>query len=382
MNKTINTSLTTLFLSCFAHNAMAAEEHNVYGLEVQYEHNDNVRRTMDEQDDQAVVFKPMMQLYAGKGVSQFSLDYQGTIRRYNELSSFDHEEHAAVATYKYDPTARFNGDLIVSYVQRQELPGDTNAPIQTNISEFNQETLTRAIARVAYGTRESKGQIEFEGRFQKSEFDTNEQSFRDNDSTRLLGRYYHRVAPKTRAFIEASYEDYEYGETFNQTNTLIIVRGGLEWQISGKTWGFFKIGYLDRDYEDEELIDVDGLSYHADMVWQPASHTLVRLFNSRDTLDSAIVGETGYIIDRHAITLTHELTQRLALEANAGIGFYDFQSPAREDTRVDYGLSLEYDLSERFFLGAGIKHASRDSDIMTFEFEGTQVYVSIGVLLD
>ncbi len=382
MNKTINTSLTTLCLLSMSFGTLAAEKRNVYSVEVAAENDDNVTRTIEKRDDTAFSIAPSVEIYAGKGTNQFSFVYDGYLKRYDELDSFDYDEHKATLSYAFDPTARFNGGIQLTYDQRQELPGETNAPVIPTLTEFNQEKRKTAQFNVAYGTNRSIGQLVLEGRLQDSEFDNNEQSFRDNDSKRLAVRYFYRFAPKTRGFIETSYEDVNYDGEFDQSSNLLQVRGGVEWEITGKTSGFVKIGHQRRDYDNDTLLDLSGLSYSVDLIWRPNSFTMVRLVNSRDISDSAVEELNGYIVDRHAVSVSHELTPRLLVKANAGIGFYDIDTPEHDDTRVDLGLSFEYELTSRIDITLGVKHASRDSDLIDFEFDATQAQLGIRMKVD
>ena len=147
---------------------------------------------------------------------------------------------------------------------------------------------------------------------------------------------------------------------------------GAEWEITGKTTGSGKIGYVNKDFDDASRADDQLVSWQGQISWQPRSYSTVTLTISRQPAET---NGTGSVIesDTNSLVWVHDWRSYLHSRVTAGFGTEAYGSNPRRDTQRFYSAGVSYDLHRWMNLSASFSHDSRNSNVGQYDY-GRNVY--------
>lgn len=349
------------------------------------EADDNVLRKPNPDQDKAFKVTPEAILLNNFGKHQFLVSYNGEYATYTENSKLNYDNHDARAGLRLAHSTRLSSEFGLSYQDQIEEAGSSNSSTIL-INSFNKFNRTAGLANITYGTPESTGQAIIGLDYSQQRYTNNLQEFRDVDQSNITGTFYYRIAPKTRILLEASLRDFAYvntttigGITFsNQSSEEYILLSGVEWDLTGKTSGTFKLGYQSRTYEEESFSDIDGLSYSLDMVWSPNTYSQVTIGASRRIEESAQLASGGFVTTDYNIGLNHEIKTRTKISIDYTFGTSDIKSTRkRTDKRHNFKLAVTYDLNSWLDTELYYQYEKRDSDLALFRFKSNLIGISL-----
>jgi hypothetical protein len=212
------------------------------------------------------------------------------------------------------------------------------------------------------------------------EYDQAGQQFRDRSTWRGMGELGFEFSPGYSAFGRVIINDRDY-DSVQQTTGVSQDSDGYTFAagisselgnlISGNAW----VGYMDQDYENFQT--VDGISFGADLSWEPTTLTTVRVSAYRNIGDSASPGVGGILTTGGGIGVDHELTRDLDLTADLNFASGDYEANVREDDTVGVSIGLDYQMTRK--LGCSIKYAYDDRDSNVGSNDYTDNTVTFGV---
>ncbi|QPG05129.1 outer membrane beta-barrel protein [Salinimonas marina] len=304
------------------------------------------------------------------------VSYDGHYRAYKEYSKLDFVLHDFAAGARFDHTARFTTSFNVHYADQIELPGDTNA-IAVARDKYIELSNKRLNVAGIYGTDKSIGQLKVEVATGEYDFNLAEQAYRDNTYNQATTTFFYRLAPKTRAFVEAGYADYDHQQLAQrpvQSNEVRTLRGGLEWKVTGKTTGSFQLGYQERDYDAAVFSDLSGLSYKLDMEWLPNTYTKVVIGSKRVTQESAIENRGGYINTDYFTRVSHDFSHAISGKLGYTFGLADLNYGEVQDfTRHQVELSGSWSWHPAFSTELSYLYNTRQSDSDVYEYKNNEI---------
>jgi opacity protein-like surface antigen len=163
-------------------------------------------------------------------------------------------------------------------------------------------------------------------------------------------------------------------------------------RLSNRLRAEVEAGKLSQDYDDPRFSTVSKPDFGARLDWLAAPRTKVSARLSRSLEESTLFGASSYLYTALSADMNHRLTSRLKLSADMSIGREDYQDVSREDDIYGGQLSLRYSLDPRFYIAAGYRVSSRDSNLTeavsnpanlqdTADYGRSQVFLSLGTLL-
>lgn len=381
MTPIVGTPLTPITIFVFLMAALPALVHAneamtpgfLFNAETQLLYDDNVYRTTNNQDsDTAFIVKPKLAWHAVHGAHLFDLSYAGDYGRYFDQNSLDYTNHKFTAHALLDHSARLNTDYTLGYERGSDKPG-SNDGISIEGEEPDEWNNSAFDALIEYGNSDSHGQLVGRIIYKEWRYTNNDSEFRDYNQAGATGTFYYRLAPRTRLLFELDYDDNDYQESdifgSNQSNKEYSYLTGLTWEATAKTTGVFKIGYRDKNYQNDRFSDITGLALFLDGTWEPTTHTKVTFGASRDNENSAIQGSGGSTKTGIDAGLEHSITQRLMLSSSIRLSEEDFDGAfSRKDDRRYFALGVKYSLQPRFDIGIEYQFEERDSNRNLFDF--------------
>lgn len=352
------------------------------GVNVAYKNDSNVQRNELGKSDNIISLSPEIAYANYFGKHALSINYKGDYSRFSKQSNLNFENHNLLAGVEFDHSLRFSSKLSASFQKGVEDPSQVNSLIN-NFDEFTQYEKAAINGEVAYGRKESIGQVVVGVDLVSADFDNNQQEFRNVDSVGAYNQFYYRVAPNTRAVLEVSYYDFNYDEVEgfqNLSSEQVSVLAGLEWRYSEQLSTSFRAGYQTKQFEDESLSDINGLSFALDVDWQLSELTSINAVGSRSANESFIADLPERVSTSLSVNAQHELSQRLTAYSSIGFSVDDFG--VQSDTNNNATLGLSYRLKSWVDVTLEYEYQKRDSDFENFSYNANVVMLSFEMAID
>ncbi|MEG3765211.1 outer membrane beta-barrel protein [Alteromonas sp. 14N.309.X.WAT.G.H12] len=350
-------------------------------------YDDNILRTSEEYEksDAFIQLKPELSLTGLYGKHKFVGEYEGLYSLYSDHSEVNYNDHRLDLRGIFDHSYNLNTVISAGYIRQHEEPWDTDR-IFNDFTEFTIFDRYYGDFKVDYGREDSQGRLTFAYRNTTTDFRNNDQDYRDRIENRYTGRFYYRIGATTRIVTEAIYTTADYDEVtdeFERDNDNIVVRTGLAWDITNLISGEVKVGYQKRDYDLEQAIDSDGLSYEAELKWLPSTYTTWKLKARRLTLDSSLEDTGGFLRSLYSLELDHSFTDYTKLYGM--VRYTDDElltSTGREDNGYAATLSLKHSLNRLIEVGIAATYENRDSNIDAAIFTSRTIKATFKLTLD
>jgi hypothetical protein len=336
----------------------------------------NVQRNVTQIADNLVRFAPQMSFSSSIGKHYFNSAYSGVYTKHSSLSHFDYNNHIADFSILLDHSAKLSTKFGANYEDAVEAPGSTNG-VLTDTSGFNQFTTRQVSAELLYGTQNSKGQISVAVSRGSINYTSNEQAFRNSDTTSITGGYFYRIAPATRLIIEVESLNFDYDDVDSiddQSSQQNTYSTGIEWATSAQTTSVFRLGYQSVDYESPVFVSSNNLYYSLDFIWQPKIYTQLTLGATREATQSAIQGTAGIIRKTYSIDLQHQLSNLIVLDSV--IEYSEDDILIRTDTNTNFQLGLTYSAKHWLDISLSYILEERESDDSLFDYDSELIQIS------
>jgi hypothetical protein len=358
-------------------------------VNVQHKYDDNIfSQAADEVSSSITTLKPQLQLLADQDANQVALTYRGDYGRYASSSDDNYADHtfSLDASLEANDQNRFaiNGSFAKLHDARGE--GSSEGVIASSRAEPDEYDAQSLSGIYDFGRASSLLGIELSADTTDIEYQNNlaETQFRNRTDTGLAGKLYGRLAPKTRFFVALAQTDIEYdklplsGETLNGEEQNVSV--GADWDITGKTSGSVQIGRLSKDFDDAVRSDANLTTWNAALNWTPRTYSTISLSAAKKPSET---NGTGSFIERsdYSAQWNHAWSDDLRSNLNVGFGKDDYADDPRSDDRASYGFSVSYDVDRWINVSAGYSYTERDSNNNTFDFERSQVMLSVNLNL-
>lgn len=170
---------------------------------------------------------------------------------------------------------------------------------------------------------------------------------RDNELKRLSTRLTYGGPERTAYYLDLSFQDNEYDEVaqvldFDRSSHTRTMRIGATFALSGLLHGYGEVGYLDKNYDGQELDDRSGLIADAGLTWNVTRLTTVTGSIRRGFESTTLSNSPGYRDHQIGLSIDHELLRTLRLSARVVYQQQDYERIDRAERDVDYELSAHY----------------------------------------
>jgi hypothetical protein len=378
---------TVISICLFISKSAIAEERQglLLNATITAEHDDNVLRKIVPVSDSSLQISPELTYLTHMGKHIFALDYQGNYSAFKKDTKLNYNNHNIALLAKLDHSLKISSTLKLSYQDEIEEPG-TNNSITSLFTEFNQTKNKKAAANIYYGTKKSIGQLSLNLQHTKQRYTNNLQDYRDLNRNKATGTFFYRIAQKTRLLFQVSLRDYDYinkSKYQNQSSQETFYLAGVEWDITAKTSGNFKLGYQGKDFDENLYQNIDALSYLLDMTWKPNTYSKVKISASRKTQESSQILTGAFITNDFAINAEHKITARTKLKAAYSFANNDIIS-LRDRTDKNHNITFGIDHSLLTWLSISLDYnfIQRKSDNTIYEHKANVISLSLTTTFD
>lgn len=306
-------------------------------------HDDNVTAVNTNKVSSAVWnLSPSALLEQVNGGDRYTVGYSGSFTQYTNSSNDNTDTHEAQAQAAVQYDERLNTLFRAGVLLGADARETTDRPNANKPDEFRN---TYAGYLVGYGAPEAQGRMEAEINYNNKRYTNNRTTTADGDFNALdaAGRFYYRVAPNSRVFVEGRLTEYDYRlDTPNQDSKEQRLLLGYTWEATAATQGTIKAGNLKKDFEASSRRDFSGLTWEGVIRWSPVEYSVVDLNTRRSTDDSS---GTGDYIKRsnYGLQWNHKLTDLFSTVLGYNYTDSKYVGATRHDKNKSYKAGVSYD---------------------------------------
>ncbi len=347
------------------------------GVNAGYGYNDNLLSAPSNTlESSYYAIQPALMAEAKKGGDRYTLGYTGNFTRYTDTSNDDFNNHQLALAGDNRFTTKSTLGWTLGYAHGVDPRGSTDRP---QSAEPDRWGAWNARAMYGYGSAGAQGRIELEGNATRKRYDNNliYTEAGDGDLMGLSGRFIYRVMPKTSAVLEARHavSDYSLGTSTNDNSDQRYLVG-VVWDATAKTSGSFKLGYMNRDYDQASKPSASGSTWEGGIKWSPLTYSVFDLKTVRTVNDSTGLGNFIHTTDS-TLAWNHVWVSRFSSRLSLGYGKDDYDGIARNDTRSSVGAGVFYALRPNLRTGLEYSHVERDSDLSGYDYTRNTALLSL-----
>ncbi len=302
---------------------------------------------------------------------QTYLMYSPEFVHYFNYSNHDHVDHKAEGLFQYNFDSGISFDFIDLFNYKEEIAGngviDTLYRHQDNLFDFI----------TTYETPSGKLKLKFD----YSNYDLNYRdklvSYRDRNDNSFGVSVFYKFWPKTSLFGEYNYSkiDFDHGTTDDSVENRYY--GGINWDVTAKTRGRLKLGYITKDFDSSGVKDQDGFSIELQ-----AQHNLTpklaiqanayRKFNESDMSNASSFLSTG--ID---LSLIERFSEKWSGTLDASYERDEYNGVTRNDDLYSFGPAVRFKPKKYLFFDLGAHYYYNNSDINIFDYKAYEIFLRI-----
>ena len=263
-----------------------------------------------------------------------------------------------------------------------ERAGRTLKPVSYNVTDFG----IKGVWRPNRFSLEAEGRYidrEYEDAIDASNQQVSRQSDRDRDETQISIRAGYDLSPGTEVFLRATdfrrrydlFEDEEGNKRDSEGSEMVL---GTQLDIGTLLAAELFSGYRRQKYNnDENLPEVAGITYGANLTWNPTLLSTIRGTAARKAYESALDKTSGYLSSYLNLSADHELRRNILIGAGVGITINKYYGTDREDEIVHSNVQAEWKLNRNFRTDIGFRFQHRDSNIPQNEYDKEYFYLNL-----
>ncbi len=207
---------------------------------------------------------------------------------------------------------------------------------------------------------------------------------RDRDEYKNTAKLGYEFIPNYMAFVSSSYNTryYDHDPVLSRDSDGYDLTVGTDINISGKAKGEIFVGYMEQDYSDNSLKDIDGAAFGASLLWNPTQITSLDLGVVRSIEETSLAGLSGYVSTTYSAKIEHELLRNILLGTNVAFSNNDYEgtiAPQRKDDVFTAGAEVRYLLNKNASAKLAYEYTTRDTNAASQDYFKNAVMVGLGV---
>jgi len=236
-----------------------------------------------------------------------------------------------------------------------------------------------------YGAKSTPARVRINANYYSKEYTNIETvtQYRNFANTTFGSTFYYDSQVDTSFFIDLQSVDTAYdendptGDRDSQTNT---ARLGVEWEATAATEGSIKIGYQQKNFDNDAREDFSGLSWDAKITWKPLTYSTFDLTTGRASKDPNGAGDFIQATN-YGFKWNHEWSKLFT----SIIGFNQIRDTYtgidREDKTQVYQFGLNYNATRWLTLKSGVMINQVDSTDSQYAFDRNVYFINAEMTL-
>jgi polysaccharide biosynthesis protein VpsM len=301
---------------------------------------------------------------------------------YANHSSHDTVNHKAEGLFQYN----FNMGLSLDFVDQFNISHEVNDNgISKRIDEY-QDNIFNFLA--VYDASER-----FRFRFDYSNYDLNYKddinNFRDRTDNSFAAYIFYKFKPKTSLFAEYEFADIQYDTDSESDSTENRYYAGLEWDVTAKTNGRIKLGYIEKEFDAANVDKQSDFSIEIQGQHNFTPKRALKVIGFRKFNESDMIGAYASISTGISVAWLQRFTEKWSGTLNGSFtrdeyeGLFVFRgiTDEREDDIFSIAPALRYKFRDWMIFDLAYIYSKRDSNFGIFDYDNNTIFLRMDVSL-
>jgi len=292
------------------------------GVELAAEFNDNILYTQNfELNDTIYHIRPYFTAQSNWTSHSLNFRLAADFAIYDDYDFRNYQDYFALLDGRVDVASRGSFNYGLNYMQLHEDRNIRSAEqgIEPTVYSLSGGSLgyDHTFNRLSLGILLGYNSLDYDDN-RNLEGDIIDNQDRSRDTGSLMLRAGYQFQTDKQAFLSVIFNDVDYKEKFDRNDLArdsdgYSINGGVSFSMTGVLAGDVFISYLDQNYDDPTLEDVNGWSGGLGLTWLPTTLTTVnaRITSSIDQTTDQY--SSGYLRTLYSLRVDHELLRNLQL---------------------------------------------------------------------
>lgn len=320
---------------------------------------------------------------ADKGSAVYKLDASAAFKAQQGLSTYEATLAAKNTSFSSESDANFTdfgltGKIHQDINSRNRLDvdfdfgryHDTGTAISSTDKAAPEYTRTQGGLTYGFGSMDAMFRMDLFGDYNKQKYqETNGRAEGNNrKNTEYGATAYYRFMPKTDALVEIKNRELDYTTAGQEGYDVVSYLVGLNWEATGKTSGYAKIGRRERDSKVANVDNDSSTGWEVGVSYMPVDYSVFQLstskdygFDSEDPNVADPLFTDGYT---YALHWMHQWTGKISTDANYTFTKEDVVNGAGEtqkDRTVNgFGVSVDWNVMRNATVSLSYDYTDRD----------------------
>lgn len=193
------------------------------------------------------------------------------------------------------------------------------------------------------------------------------QAYRDVTVTSAAGTAAYEFGGGASLVATATYDQVRYDDTLgfvDRDSHGLRAEAGVALPLTPLISGEVKVGYLTRHNAFRSFRDTDGVSFSANILWNPTTLVSARLLLNRTIEPNSSTFSPGNLRSEGTLLVDYELLRRLILTTTVRVADIEqIATSAPHSQEYDAALGATYHIDRRFQVNARIRHFARTAGV-------------------
>ncbi len=320
---------------------------------------------------------------ADKGSAVYKLDASAAFKAEKGLSSYEAKLAAKSTSFSSESDANYidyglTGKIHEDINSRNRLDADfdfgryhdAGSTVSTTNLEAPEYTRTQGGLKYGFGSMEAMFRVDLFGNYNKQKYQDSNGSPEGNNrkSTEYGATAYYRFMPKTDALLEIKKRELDYTDAGKAGYDVTSYLVGLNWEATGKTTGYAKIGRRERDSNIANVDSESSTGWEPGVSYMPVDHSVFQLSTSRDygfdSEDPSAINPLFTDGSTYSLNWNHKWTAKIATNALYSFTKEDIENASgvvQKDRTINrFGLSVDWNVMRNATVSLAYDHTDRD----------------------
>jgi len=287
---------------------------------------------------------------------------------YSDHSSHNHVNHKAEGLLQYNLNCGLSFDLIDLFHDKEEIAGngviDTLYRHQDNLLDFI----------TTYDAPSGKFKLQFTYSNYDIDYKETAVDYRDRNDNSFGASVFYKFWPKTSLFAEYDYSDIEFDT--GSTNDSVENRyyAGINWDITAKTRGTLKLGYIDKDFDLTSVADQGGFSVELQTQHNLTPKRALQVNGYRKFHESDLANASSFLSTGIDIDLMQRFTEKWSGTLTVFYEKNEYNGFNRDDDLYGFGPAIRFEPRKWLIFDLGYYYYKNDSNVTTYDYEANQIF--------
>lgn len=310
------------------------------------------------------------------------LHYGADLTRYVSETENDTDDQRLDGYFQYNFRGGLSLALLDIYQNGHEGWADG---VSRDLDEFKSNLIG---GRASYDIS-SKFMLQGDYKYFVVDYDALSNQKRNRDDQFYSAYLFYKYSTKTSLFTQYDFVDinYENGELLQSQEHHLY--GGIRWQVTGKTTGEAKAGYLTKEYENPLADTGHDFVMQAWANYQLTGKGSIKLAIARISEEPDIYSAEGVLSNRVDLTYLHKLNGKMRLRGQLGYGLKSYDgltvtdtfTGEREDDEYKAGVGYEYWVQRWLNIRADYQFYKLDSNVPDFSYSDNKVLLRVSLTM-